>query len=623
MAEFDSYQKEPGLYMTEAASPPPPPTGIAVGTGAMMGVAQWGPIDVPMLVTSFAQWVRLFGNYISSTYPSYKQVKKFFKNGGARLWFKRIVHFTDITDRTTKVSLPAIGYIYDSLKTPASIADPVAGGSNAGDDTAAKSGTYTGTQSGTFRVKVTTAGAYGVGVVTIYFTPSGGSEVTVGTEMPASGTPFEMDNGAMLALTDGGDTNLTLDDEWTIAVTAEAYTTADRRIAVTALYDGSRGNDITIDVAEGSLGVSGEFKLTVLEGGELAEPSWDNLSLDVDAPNYFKSVVNGNSRFVILDEVSGNINPVGTPQTATMAGGDDGLTGLVASDYIGDPEAETGIQAFRVATTEPINIGCPDTDMQESATIRKEMARFVDNDMVTSFAILVMPKGKTPDAAITYQNATLTTDSPRSAIYYPWVIDEDDNEVISPLGALMGLYARYASDINKGIWWSPAGTEARLLGIVGLERLIGAVNAGALNEKRVNCLKFIDTIGVVSWGSRTMAIAKAADFKYIGARLNTSDIEARVLKNTLWAPHRPNDQDLWDDVGRTCKSICNLRYLNGGLDGETKEEAYGVICDKTINTQTTKNKGLVVVRVGIRNKQTAEFIWFNVTQFASGGTITE
>jgi hypothetical protein len=619
MAEFDVYQKEPGLYMDETESPPPPPSGIGVGIGAMFGVTKWGPM-LPQFVTSFAQWTRLYGSYISAQYPSAKQVKKFFKNGGSRLWFKRIVHYSDITDADTKISAAAVGYIYDDAVTPASIDPAVADPGNTGNDTAVSGGSYVGLVDGQFRITVTTPGLYGVAEVSVFFTPEGGSESFIDFYNPLPDTPFVLDNGAILTLSDAGGVALDDGDTWTVDVYAALYRDDDRRIKAMALYDGALGNDLTIDVSEGTLGVAGEFKLEIKLSGELIENAWDNLSLDVDAPNYFKNIVNGSSRYIWLDEMP-NVNDLNLSQTATLDGGDDGLTGLADSDYIGDPTAETGLQAIKVVTADPLNIGCPDEDVKETALVRKEISRFVDYDMKTSFGISVAPEGYTPEEVLTFQDTVLTTDSPRSALYYPWIIDEDDNTLISPMGSLMGMFARFAEE--KGIWYSPAGTEARLLGTSGLERRIGSTNAGRLNEKRINVLKWLDGIGVVSWGSRTLAIATVADFKYIGVRLNTSDIEARVLRNTLWAVHRPNDENLWVAITRTVNQILNTRYLEGGLDGDTIDQAYQVICDKSINTQKVKNQGLVKCRIGLWNKQTAEFIWFTVTQFASGGTITE
>ena len=110
----------------------------------------------------------------------------------------------------------AQGVLYRVTPT---IAAPVADGGNVGVDVPASAGTYTGF-AGSFRVRVTTAGAYGAAVVTVWFTKTGGSEVLVGTRTPASGVAFNLDSGATLSLTEDAADGLLLNDQWTVAITS-------------------------------------------------------------------------------------------------------------------------------------------------------------------------------------------------------------------------------------------------------------------------------------------------------------------------------------------------------------------------------------------------------------------
>lgn len=628
---FDPFNKEPGVYITEAVSPPPPPSGIPASTGAMFSVAQWGPVGEAIFISSFAEWVRRFGNFISEVYPSYKQVKKYFNNGGSRMYFTRIAHYTNITDPATLEALVSIGYIFDDDKTPSAPTASAAGGSNAGDEgTGTSSGLYTGIVDGVYRIVVDSAtGIYGVATVDILFTPDGGSETSIGGVTPATGVPFALPdgNGVSFQLTDGGDTNLVNDDEWTIEVTAAAYETTDRRIEVKARYPGVVGDGLTLVIGIGSNGVAGEFSIVVYLDGDIAEPKWDNLSLTETASNYFADVinnVNNGSQFITVSDLSSsNSNPVGVSQSnIVFTGGNDGLTALADGDYIGDASAQTGIQAFSVLEF-PLVIGCPDEDVKVTVLVRKEICRYVNNDHKLSFALLIVPRSFSPAATLTFQDTTLATDCERAALYYQWGIDEVDGKVVSTIGAMMGVYARFAGNKNKGIWWSPAGTTATLLGFSGLDKKVGPTNAGLLNEKRINVFKIVTGVGIICNGSRTMAIARAADFKYIGARLNTSDIESRLLKNTRWASQRPHGSRLYKDISTVVKVILNRRFIEGGFDGANAGEAYTFLCNSTNNTQVEKNAGIVKVAVGIKNLQTAEFIWFNISQLASGGTLSE
>lgn len=73
---------------------------------AFVGVAQKGPVNVAQLVGSFAEYVAIFGSYITSSDLT-NAVEGFFENGGTSCWVVRVVHYTDITVRADKTSAPA------------------------------------------------------------------------------------------------------------------------------------------------------------------------------------------------------------------------------------------------------------------------------------------------------------------------------------------------------------------------------------------------------------------------------------------------------------------------------------------------------------------------------------
>lgn len=86
----------------------------AISTSAcgMIGVAERGPINTPTLVTSWEQFLRKFGGYITSGYLAYA-ARGFFDNGGSVLWVNRIAHYTDITDKSTLTAVKATYTIKD------------------------------------------------------------------------------------------------------------------------------------------------------------------------------------------------------------------------------------------------------------------------------------------------------------------------------------------------------------------------------------------------------------------------------------------------------------------------------------------------------------------------------
>lgn len=70
-------------------SVPPPILGVATNWAGFLGVAAQGPIEQPVLVTSFSEYERVFG-----TPPPGQElflgVHQFFENGGVRAWIVRL-----------------------------------------------------------------------------------------------------------------------------------------------------------------------------------------------------------------------------------------------------------------------------------------------------------------------------------------------------------------------------------------------------------------------------------------------------------------------------------------------------------------------------------------------------
>ncbi len=76
----------------------------------MIGVTERGPVAVATFVTSFEQYVNIYGGF-TATGDAAVAAEGFFLNGGSQMWVVRTVHFTDIlvkasaTDVQAKVTL--------------------------------------------------------------------------------------------------------------------------------------------------------------------------------------------------------------------------------------------------------------------------------------------------------------------------------------------------------------------------------------------------------------------------------------------------------------------------------------------------------------------------------------
>lgn len=88
----------PGVYVEEQDTGPEPIEGVSTSVTGFVGVTQRGPLDTlpPVLVTSVAEFQRLFGGYFTPSFPDSgynllpHAVAGFFNNGGQLLYIKRV-----------------------------------------------------------------------------------------------------------------------------------------------------------------------------------------------------------------------------------------------------------------------------------------------------------------------------------------------------------------------------------------------------------------------------------------------------------------------------------------------------------------------------------------------------
>jgi phage tail sheath protein FI len=91
----------PGVYVEEIDTGSKPIEGVSTSTAGMLGVTERGPVDVPILITSYGEYVRWFGERLNPTdftdtntgahcYLPYA-VEGFFTNGGKRVYVTRVL----------------------------------------------------------------------------------------------------------------------------------------------------------------------------------------------------------------------------------------------------------------------------------------------------------------------------------------------------------------------------------------------------------------------------------------------------------------------------------------------------------------------------------------------------
>jgi hypothetical protein len=131
-----------------------------------------------------------------------------------------------------------------------------------------------------------------------------------------------------------------------------------------------------------------------------------------------------------------------------------------------------------------------------------------------------------------------------AALYFPRVIQSDPKlndqlDTFVPCGIVAGVMAR--TDTQRGVWKAPAGLDASVNGVMGLQVNLNDDENGMLNPLGINCLRFFPASGRVVWGSRTLRGADqlADEYKYVPVRRLALFIEESLYRGTQWVVFEP------------------------------------------------------------------------------------
>jgi len=113
----------PGVYIEEFEIGAKPIEGVSTSTAGFVGVAEKGPLNTPTLVTSFAEYQSIFGNYLPEESKNARwlpyAIEGFFSNGGKRAYIVRVA----------KDAIKASGFIPDISGITTTLSKETASGS--------------------------------------------------------------------------------------------------------------------------------------------------------------------------------------------------------------------------------------------------------------------------------------------------------------------------------------------------------------------------------------------------------------------------------------------------------------------------------------------------------------
>jgi phage tail sheath protein FI len=316
-----------------------------------------------------------------------------------------------------------------------------------------------------------------------------------------------------------------------------------------------------------------------------------------------------------------------TDEPALAMGGDDGEPPAV-EDFQGSRDLKTGIYALEKADL--FNLLCIPPATRQNNTDPTVYQAAMAYCRERRAMLIVDPQhewGASPATAAASARDGLSalglsgTDARNAALYFPRVVQPDPQrdrqlDTFVPCGIIAGVMAR--TDSQRGVWKAPAGLDAALNGIQGLQVNLTDAENGQLNPLGINCLRAFPVNGRVVWGARTLRGADqlADEYKYIPVRRLALFIEESLYRGTQWVVFEPNDEPLWAQIRLNIGAFMQNLFRQGAFQGRTPREAYFVKCDKETTTQNDINLGIVNILVGFAPLKPAEFVIIKIQQIA-------
>jgi hypothetical protein len=390
-------------------------------------------------------------------------------------------------------------------------------------------------------------------------------------------------------------------------------------LTLSAANPGIWGNGINVTIQD-SPGATGYFDLIVYNGGTSSSykvETFTNLSMTTTNARYAPTIINSQSTYVVaVDNGSSATGATRNPAAVTnqsFASGADGTVPAAADIAAGVTGFDTVLQSL-VLNAPGVTDATSVNTLLSYALNRNDVFVVIDPDSTKTVADQIT-------LAASYTQTSF------GAVYYPAITINDPTTstpgtVIAnanPGGAIVGKYI--ATDKSRGVFKAPAGLSVRLAGAVSVPALTNA-NLDSLNSAAaaVNAIRFISGSGIVVMGARTLK--SGYDDMYIPTRRSLIYLEKALVDITNFAIFEPNDTVLYRKISATVSNFLRNFWTQGGLRGDTPDQAYFVLCDESNNTLSSVQAGQVNIQVGVALQRPAEFVVINIGQFDGGVTVT-
>ncbi len=559
----------PGVYVEEFDSGVKAMEGVGTSTAGFVGLAARGPVSGrPVLLTSFADYRRRFGGYLSELeYGGYRYlpncVEQFFTNGGSTCYVMRVAPENAVAAKSADGPMVVtamdpgtwantmLAFVTRTVRARTQIL-------SIQDSTNGKQ--YQLKNTAGFRAGDLVAFKENNQITYNQITSVNGQLVTMAEPLSEDAADVSLVPQKTLEAC-GVDLVILWDD-------------------IQESYTGCSLNPSTSDYLGDALVKSTMAKITL------------NLETKLDDPLVLLGAPPESESLRI--ELSGGLNgTMDAVNAGTFNGVDNG------------PGKRTGIEAFQEISDVSIMAvpGITDANVQAKLIAHCE-------GLTSRFAVLDAPQDATSVNDLNEHKSAY--DTSYAALYAPWVQVFDPSlkrpTFLPPSGSVCGIYAR--TDIERGVHKAPANEVVR--GCTGLSVTYNMAEQGKLNPNGINLIRALPGQGIRVWGARTCS--SDGNWKYVNVRRLFIFLEESIRANTNWAVFEPNDEGLWSRVKGTITLFLETQRRNGALMGTTPEEAYYVDVGRNTMSQDDILNGRLICEIGVAPVRPAEFVIFRITQ---------
>jgi len=387
-----------------------------------------------------------------------------------------------------------------------------------------------------------------------------------------------------------------------------AGNTATTSITVTAATKGTHGNNLRVIATVSADGAGTSFKLLVYDGDAYVE-SFDNLNKNSASTSFCETQINEISAYITVTN-NGSSSVVPAFIASTLAGGNDGISDISDSEYIGElSPVKTGLQLF--ANAEDFDLNLLAVPGISSAAVINEML-LICSTRGDCMAIIDPPLGLTVQQVTDWHNGANAYNDHQAfntfygALYWSWlqIYDAVNKQKVwvPPSGLAAGVYA--FTDYTTETWYAPAGlNRGHLLQPLKLEYNPDKGERDLLygNQNSVNPIVNFRKDGITIFGQRSLQRKPSALDRVNVVRLILY-LRKVIATAVRYLVFEPNDPITWHTFVNLVQPYMEMVKQKRGVYD------YMVICDKNTNPPDAIDRSEMHGVVALKPTKAAEFI---------------